>query len=58
MIIFHKQGKLMRDEWYERLPSVFVRGLSGKVVTVTIIVFGVISFLIGAVLLSLGLAQQ
>ena len=58
MIIFHKQLKQMREDWYEHLPSVIWRGPTGTFLTVTIILFGVISILIGVALLSLALVQQ
>jgi hypothetical protein len=58
MIIFHKQLKQMREDWYEHLPSVIWRGPTGAFLTVTIIMFGVISILIGVALLSLAFVQQ
>ncbi len=47
MIIFHKQVKQWRDDWYEHLPPVIWRGPTGTLLTVMIIVFGAISILIG-----------
>lgn len=57
MIIFHKQVKQMRDDWYENLPAVFMRGPTGTLLTMTIILFGAISILVGTVLLSLASIQ-
>jgi hypothetical protein len=52
MIIFHRQVKQWRDDWYEHLPPIIWRGPTGALLTVTIIVFGVISILFGIALLS------
>jgi len=57
MIVFHKQLKQMRDDWYEHLPSVFWLGPIGTLFTVTIIVFGAISILIGFTQLLLAFVQ-
>ena len=57
MIFFHKQLKQMREDWYEHLPSVIWRGPTGTFLTVTIILFGVMSILIGVALLSLAFVQ-
>jgi hypothetical protein len=57
MIIFHKQLKQMRDDWYEHLPSVFWRGPTGTLFTVTIVVFGAISILIGVTQFLLAFVQ-
>jgi uncharacterized membrane protein len=58
MIIFHQQLKQMTDDWYEHLPSVIWRGPTGTLLTVTIIVFGAISILIGVTQLLLAFAPQ
>ena len=58
MIIFHKQLKQMRDDWYEHLPSIISRGPTGTLLTVTIIVFGAVSILIGIALISVAFVQQ
>lgn len=57
MIVFHKQLKQMKDAWYEHLPSVFWRGPTGTLLTLTIIVFGAVSILIGVAQLLLALVQ-
>jgi amino acid transporter len=49
MIIFRKQLKEMREEWYERLPWVVWRRPTGTALTVTIILFGIISIVLGMV---------
>ena len=49
MIIFRKQLKEMREEWYERLPWIVWRVPTGTAATVMIILFGVISILLGIV---------
>lgn len=58
MIIFHKQLKQMKDDWYENLPAIIWRGPTGTLLTVVIIAFGVMAILIGAALLSVALVQQ
>ena|GEM_PF-3423458 len=58
MIIFHKQLKQMRDDWYEHLPSIISRGPTGTLLTVTIIVFGAVSILIGIALISVAFIQR
>lgn len=58
MIVFHQQVKLWKDDMYENLPPIIWRGPTGTLLTVMIIVFGVISMLIGAALLSLAFVQQ
>jgi hypothetical protein len=57
MIVFHKELKQMKDDWYEHLPSVFWRGPTGTFLTLVIIVFGVMSILIGVALLSVAVQQ-
>ena len=57
MIIFHKQLKEMKDDWYEHLPSIISRGPTGTLL-VTIIVFGAMSILIGLALISVAFVQQ
>lgn len=58
MIIFHKQLRQMKDDWYENLPAVIWRGPTGPLLTVVIIVFGVMAILIGAALISVAFVQQ
>ena len=58
MIIFHKQLKQMREDWYEHLPLVFWRGPTGTFLTVVIVVFGAMSILIGVALLSVAFVQH
>jgi hypothetical protein len=58
MIIFRKQLKQMRDDWYEHLPSAFWQGPTGTLLTVTIILFGAISILVGIALLLLATVQH
>ena len=58
MIIFRKQLKQMKDDWYEHLPSIIWRGPTGTFLTVTIIMFGAISILLGLALLSVAFVQQ
>lgn len=58
MIIFHKQLKQMKDDWYEHLPPIFWRGPTGTLFTVTIILFGAISIAIGIVQLLFAFVQH
>lgn len=58
MIIFHKQLKQLKDDWYENLPAFLWRGPTGTLLTVVIIMFGVMAILIGAALLSVAFVQQ
>ncbi|HEY2974699.1 MAG TPA: hypothetical protein VGJ48_19450, partial [Pyrinomonadaceae bacterium] len=58
MIIFHKQVKQWKDDWYEHLPPIIWRGPTGALLTVMIIVFGVMSILFGIALLSVAFVQQ
>ena len=57
MIIFHKQLRQMKDDWYENLPAIIWRGPTGPLLTVVIIVFGVMAILIGAALISVAFVQ-
>jgi hypothetical protein len=52
VIIFHKQVKQLKDDWYEHLPPIIWRGPTGALLTVTIIVSGVMSIILGIALLS------
>jgi hypothetical protein len=54
MIILHKDVKQWNDDWYEHLPPIIWRP-TGTLLTVMIIVFGVLSILIGFALLILAL---
>ncbi len=58
MIIFRKQLKQMKDDWYAHLPSVIWRGPTGTFLTVTIIIFGAMSILIGITQLLLAFVQH
>jgi hypothetical protein len=58
MVIFHKQVKQWKDDWHEGLPPIIWRGPTGATLTAIIIVFGVISILIGIALLSVQFSQQ
>lgn len=53
MIIFHKELKQQNEQWYEHLPWVNRLRPTGRLLTVTIILFGAISILGGIVLILL-----
>ena len=58
MIVFHKQLKQMKDDWYENLPSIIWRGPTGSLLSVMIIMFGAVSMLVGLAMLLLAFVQQ
>lgn len=58
MVVFHREVKQWKDDFYEHLPPVTWRGPTGTLLTVMMIVFGAVSILIGISQLLLVFVQQ